>query len=144
MNTASPIDLYNTMRAEVPRAKIAFLVSRENPDLSPEAINARIDALLQWLAAIPLAKAQNKGLQMIESIDIVWHAFILHTKEYAEFCGKFFGRFVHHLPPSEFDSDRTEDASYTLSTIRGLFGDATHPELEALATGLVKCCGKHD
>jgi len=31
-------------------------------------------------------------------IDEVWHAFILHTREYAEFCQSIFGRFVHHAP----------------------------------------------
>ena len=132
------------MRGQVPRKQIAFLVSREHPELSQKTIDDRIDALLQWLAAIPLAKAEAKGLQMVESIDVVWHAFILHTKEYAAFCQQFLGRFVHHMPPSEFDSDRTEDASYTLATIRGAFGVHTHPELEALASSAVKCCGKHD
>ena len=141
---ATALGLYDQMRKEVPRTKIAFLVSREHPDLDEKTVNDRIDALLQWLATIPVARAQRKGLQMVESIDVVWHAFILHTKEYGAFCQKFFGRFIHHMPPDEFDSDRMEDASYTLATIRSQFGQQTHPELEVLATGLVKCCGRHD
>lgn len=31
-------------------------------------------------------------------IDEIWHMFILHTKDYAEFCSKYFGMFLHHLP----------------------------------------------
>jgi SAM-dependent methyltransferase len=27
-----------------------------------------------------------------------WHAFILHTDDYAEFCQRVAGRFIHHLP----------------------------------------------
>ena len=30
-------------------------------------------------------------------IDEAWHAFILHTKDYEEFCMNSIGRFVHHI-----------------------------------------------
>ena len=32
------------------------------------------------------------------ALDEMWHAFILHTAEYARFCSDHFGRFVHHDP----------------------------------------------
>jgi hypothetical protein len=31
-------------------------------------------------------------------VDEVWHQFALFTHEYAEFCTRFFGSFVHHRP----------------------------------------------
>ena len=31
-------------------------------------------------------------------IDEVWHQFVLFTSAYAEFCARFLGRFVHHIP----------------------------------------------
>jgi hypothetical protein len=31
-------------------------------------------------------------------IDAGWHAFILHTADYAEFCERVAGRFIHHRP----------------------------------------------
>ncbi|WP_259316710.1 hypothetical protein [Kitasatospora xanthocidica] len=48
-------------------------------------------------------------------VDEGWHALVLHTKVYAELCGRF-GRFVHHSPgfdPDNFDPDileRTQEA----------------------------------
>ena len=30
--------------------------------------------------------------------DELWHEFILYTKEYARFCDKAFGHFMHHTP----------------------------------------------
>lgn len=33
-------------------------------------------------------------------IDLGWHNFILHTREYAEFCQSCFGHFIHHEPGS--------------------------------------------
>ncbi len=47
------------------------------------------------------------------AIDEMWHAFILCTREYADFCHWAFGKFIHHvpntaheniLPQSEFDN----------------------------------------
>lgn len=31
-------------------------------------------------------------------LDNMWHTFILFTKDYHEFCDRFFGRYIHHLP----------------------------------------------
>ena len=31
-------------------------------------------------------------------VDEVWHQFVLFTAEYAEFCTRFAGRFLHHVP----------------------------------------------
>ncbi|MDQ3774495.1 MAG: hypothetical protein M3461_09085 [Pseudomonadota bacterium] len=31
-------------------------------------------------------------------VDDAWHEFILCTREYAEFCQRAFGRFLHHTP----------------------------------------------
>jgi hypothetical protein len=31
-------------------------------------------------------------------VDEVWHQFILYTVQYAEFCQRHFGRYIHHAP----------------------------------------------
>ncbi|WP_437626139.1 glycine-rich domain-containing protein [Sorangium sp. So ce1151] len=31
-------------------------------------------------------------------VDEAWHQFVLFTLEYADFCQRFFGRFLHHAP----------------------------------------------
>ena len=46
------------------------------------------------------------------AVDPGWHAFILHTREYAEFCQRTAGRFLHHAP---FDADA--DAADTRRTV---------------------------
>ncbi|WP_210573173.1 hypothetical protein [Streptomyces sp. GESEQ-4] len=33
-----------------------------------------------------------------ETVDIGWHTFILHTADYAEFCDRVAGYFIHHNP----------------------------------------------
>ena len=55
-------------------------------------------------------------------IDEGWHNFILFTKDYMEFCERFFGRFIHHvpnLPGQKPDGDRSRR---TLIAAMQLFG----------------------
>ncbi len=35
-----------------------------------------------------------------DDVDLGLHALILHTKEYADLCHRFAGRFLHHNPKS--------------------------------------------
>lgn len=46
-----------------------------------------------WLCA-----TLRKRLAPSESIDECWHNFLLYTRDYAAFCNRFFGRFLHHSP----------------------------------------------
>jgi hypothetical protein len=32
------------------------------------------------------------------ALDEMWHCFVLYTLDYARFCFRFFGRFIHHHP----------------------------------------------
>ncbi len=48
---------------------------------------------------------QNPALDFIyimdeemKGIDLMWHIFLLYTQDYADFCQKYFGVFLHHLP----------------------------------------------
>lgn len=34
----------------------------------------------------------------ILKLDWMWHSFILHTRDYADFCQQHFGFFLHHEP----------------------------------------------
>lgn len=34
----------------------------------------------------------------MREIDEMWHEFILFTQDYSDFCMKYFGQYMHHLP----------------------------------------------
>ncbi len=58
------------------------------------------------------------------NIDEGWHAFILHTKDYQEFCETYLGKFIHHYP-SDGQTDRDRDISMITNTVKSanmLFG----------------------
>ncbi len=45
----------------------------------------------------------------MQEIDDMWHTFLLFTKDYGEFCQKFFGEFLHHVPKTEENSLSKEE-----------------------------------
>ncbi|HCA87089.1 MAG TPA: hypothetical protein DEQ61_17390 [Streptomyces sp.] len=49
-----------------------------------------------------LAGHEGKPLSPSRAVDPGWHTFVLHTREYAEWCQNTAGRFMHHnlLPGS--------------------------------------------
>jgi uncharacterized membrane protein YgcG len=40
-----------------------------------------------------------------EPVDVAWHAFILHTRDYETYCRERFGRVIHHEPTGAPDPD---------------------------------------
>lgn len=54
-----------------------------------------MDQALAYLAACAVS---SEPLAPSEPVDIGWHTFILYTHDYAEFCKKVAGSFIHHVP----------------------------------------------
>jgi hypothetical protein len=48
-------------------------------------------------------------------VDTGWHTFILYTRDYAEFCEKVAGRFIHHNPTDE--EGKQQDAGVVPRTV---------------------------
>src|SRR5215813_13464826 len=47
--------------------------------------------------------AGYEGIGMLSvEVDKLWHAHILNTKRYYDFCQQYLGRIVHHLPCSSY------------------------------------------
>ena len=42
----------------------------------------------------------------ILKLDWMWHSFILHTRDYADFCQHYFGFFLHHEPAAPASDGR--------------------------------------
>jgi hypothetical protein len=65
-----------------------------------ERIMGQALAFLQACAVNP-----GGGLAPSDQVDKGWHAFILHTADYAEFCQRVAGRFIHHRPTDPGQED---------------------------------------
>lgn len=51
-----------------------------------------------WFAAQRSPSDQLPLFNDGNPIDLMWHTFLLFTFDYAQFCQKYFGKFVHHYP----------------------------------------------
>ena len=136
--------LHKKLLDSVPRELVVFGARKLNPNLNEGRANELLDALLQWMSCIPYAKAQaGKAMQMIETMDDLWHGFIINTREYDKFCNENFGYFIHHGTVNDPERDRKETAVETYAFLKEVYGDGIHPELEILKTGEVKCCYRY-
>jgi hypothetical protein len=56
-------------------------------------------AILEFKRYMGLVALGYRGLPVPnQEVDDIWHAFLLFTREYAAFCQKTVGFFVHHIP----------------------------------------------
>lgn len=68
--------------------------------------------------------------QEMRAMDDIWHVFILHTKDYADFCQKYFGEFLHHVPnvvtdQPEIFGDFEQECEKYLSYVYDNLGEQT-------------------
>jgi hypothetical protein len=90
------------------RASLADVLAYRNPrvvrgflrtyDVAPREARA---IFVETLKLLWLAGTGDEPLPIVppmRALDEMWHAFILHTRNYAQFCATHFGRFIHHDP----------------------------------------------
>lgn len=65
-------------------------------------------AFLQFMA---VCMFKNARVTATPTADGIWHSFLLHTKQYREFCDQFMGGFVDHEPTSDEGSSQDYDAT---------------------------------
>ncbi|WP_233625410.1 hypothetical protein [Actinoplanes sp. ATCC 53533] len=75
--------------------RLVARITAEHPEL-PAGMPARI--LDQALAFLGTCATATEPIGPSDLVDIGWHTFILYTHEYAAFCDKIAGRFIHHVP----------------------------------------------
>lgn len=92
MSTTDPITLVDP---EVTNR----LIRRVTTD-HPEIDQTTARRIVGQAAAFIAASGQHPGQSLAPSklVDYGWHAFILHTVDYADFCQRVAGHFVHHVP----------------------------------------------
>lgn len=100
------------------------------------------EAILDQSLAFLKTCADNPGgrLRPSKPVDVGWHTFILNTAEYAVFCQRVAGRFIHH-EPDEFTppGDPRATLSPTVDAIRTA-GFVVDEALWAQAAGRCSQC----
>ncbi|MFJ8475633.1 glycine-rich domain-containing protein [Kitasatospora sp. NPDC094011] len=104
-------------RALVDEALFGRLAHRVAHDRAMEQQFAErvVDQALAFLATC----AANPAARLAPSrlVDHGWHAFLAYTREYAGFCDRVAGRFLHHNPE---DGDRPVKGTSVAATMAAL------------------------
>tara|TARA_B100000809_G_scaffold70528_1_gene68059 strand:- start:1499 stop:2137 length:639 start_codon:yes stop_codon:yes gene_type:complete len=79
--------------------------------LSSVELDLIMSGLKQFLYACVISKKNTVGMPS-KSVDFAWHEFILCTREYANFCKKNIGWFIHHTPSGN-SADKTAQLRIT-------------------------------
>lgn len=91
-----------------PRGLIERLMKRR-PGLQAKDGQLVARALRQFFLAHH--KSGRQFVSMPSQVaDDLWHEFILYTKNYADFCERAFGRFMHHTPAVVLAADQRSNA----------------------------------
>ncbi len=136
--------LYAAMKHGIDYSPVLDTAMRESGLTRDEAASL-LDGLLQWLSVIHFAR-KGQPVQMVGSIDQLWHAFVLNTKLYRAFCDRFFGRYIDHDPLDRLDEETSKKqyARFTLATLRREFGNEVHPAFVDLTQQVTCCYGQCD
>ena len=102
----------------------------------PEAQEIALEAL-KWLwlnARLKQDRSQNHEdiprILVIHSgmvvVDEYWHTFVLHTRDYEQFCKEYLGTFIHQSPGApDFQPPSREETELQLNYICEVVGEDT-------------------
>jgi len=78
-------------------------ISEVYPQLSSSELQQVMRGLKDYFYLIHISNKESVAMPS-QVVDVAWHEFILFTREYARFCSKAFGRFIHHTPAEAMKS----------------------------------------
>jgi hypothetical protein len=74
---------------------------RKDTGVSARVAREHERELKRYLALCATRPRGAPGYPMAGPVDALWHTFLLFTREYADFCEKVAGHFLHHVPARE-------------------------------------------
>lgn len=103
-------------------AELRRRIGAGHPEWTFAQIDRVLEALREYFLACLSAQRGHRLARTLgvpsKAMDHAWHEFIVMTREYADFCQRAFGRYLHHTPHALM-ADRMEDAlANTLHHVR--------------------------
>jgi hypothetical protein len=73
-------------------------VIRTYPSIGSEGWEEVEEGLREWFVCCVWARRRRQLGMPSRAVDEAWHQMILDSAAYMEFCGRAFGRYLHHTP----------------------------------------------
>lgn len=98
----------------------------------------------QALAFLATCATTDFPLSPSDNVDIGWHTFVLHTRDYADFCHQVAGRFIHHVPLDADPTTHGEAARAAIDrTVHAISGAGFVIDAELWQPSAVSCSQCH-
>ncbi|MFF3884002.1 glycine-rich domain-containing protein [Streptomyces sp. NPDC001914] len=96
-----PVDLTEPTTLLLPEVagQLINRITTDHPEISVDLARRIVGQTAAFIAAS--GRQPGQSLAPSALVDIGWHAFLLHTVDYAAFCERVVGRFVHHVPTDD-------------------------------------------
>ncbi|WP_223874049.1 glycine-rich domain-containing protein [Salinispora vitiensis] len=91
--------------------RLTTRIAKDHPDLPTGMADRILDQALAFLGA---AAVTTVPIGPSDLVDIGWHTFILYTRDYAAFCDRVAGRFIHHDPAAGSEKPTNPDGEPVL------------------------------
>lgn len=130
----------NLFRVVVDRAITDFGVA---PEMAPRVV----DQALAFLATAGRTSDSAGALTPSVTVDPGWHAFMLYSRPYREFCDRVAGRFIDHVPhddPTAPPSQRKAPGRGVASTMEAIAAAGFAVDQELWLTNTAKCGQCHE
>lgn len=98
VGTTDPASLVNPEMMD----RLAGRITKDRPDTDLPTARRIIGQAAAFLAAS--SALPDAELAPSKAVDVGWHTWILHTIDYAVFCERVAGRFIHHVPTPDGES----------------------------------------
>ena len=106
------------------RKKTAEMLAKEGRQVDDKYLDEGILALKQYYAVALLDPTNEHAVS--DEIDPFWHAHILHTSHYIDFCDRVYGHYIPHEPLDHDDvvavAEIRELYNYTRGMYEQMFG----------------------
>ena len=104
-------------------AELRRRINQHHPGWTFAQIDRVLDGLREYFLACLRAqfgRPLSGSLAMpSRAVDEAWHAFIVMTRDYAQFCRHEFGRYLHHTPEAQMQVPMRDALANTLHFSRG-------------------------
>lgn len=102
-----------------------------------------VDQALAFLGAC--ARHHGEPLSPSRLVDTGWHVFVLHTREYREFCRRVAGRFIDHVPTNDPCARSGQHATALRRTVATILAAGYTVDMKLwFSGGNVDCTGCHN
>jgi hypothetical protein len=93
--------------------------------VTPEQAEEAFRETLKWLYLCARGIKEDFACAMTADIgwlDEMWHTFVLFTIDYADFCERYFGFFLHHVPNEAEDNAPVPDETALRERLERQYG----------------------